>query len=193
MRQVNSYGHPLYFPGDGLPNRGCGARQAARGEFWYVLRFEDVDWSMVTWPWSCTFLVSITRRKPGPPRRLYLNPLPLGDMKMRRLAPSGQQLVQPALSSASKMFAKCPVVLEFITATAYEDGTARKPGYTTLRNKGHCFEITAYDYDSGMRLSVGGPDLDHVYLALNELLATPEAPWTVDEYLTSLLAKKRKK
>lgn len=112
---------------------------------------------------------------------------------MRKLAGAAGDTPRPRLTHETKYFAKVPLVIEFIIATSYDDGSSRTPGYLTLRNRGHVLELTAYDPDSGLRLAVCGPDIDHCYMALNTLLGAENAPWVCDDYLTSQLAKKKKK
>lgn len=99
----------------------------------------------------------------------------------------------PALPATSVLLAKLPAIREFLSATGYDDGSPRVPGYLTLRNRGHSYEITLYDPDAGLRLPARGPDLDKTLLLAEQLLGVQEAPWEVDNYLTEQLAKKSKK
>lgn len=123
----------------------------------------------------------------------YSTTLPIEVMKVRKLSPAGGEGPRPRLNSETVFFRKVSMVVEFLCATSYEDGSPRTPGYLTLRNRGHCYELTAYDPDSGQRLCVGASDLDSCYTALNTMLGADLAPWTLDDYLTGLLSKKRKK
>lgn len=112
---------------------------------------------------------------------------------MRRLTSAAGDAPRPKLSGESAIFRKLPLISEFVSLTTYEDGTPRLPGYVTLRNRGHCYELTGYDYDSGQRLVVGALTLDEVWAALNGNLGADLAPWVPDDYLTGLLTKKKKK
>lgn len=112
---------------------------------------------------------------------------------MRRLSNAGDGAPRPALSSESKAWAKYPLMREFVTKTTYDDGSPRTPGDVGLRNRGHIFELTARDPDSGLRLPVCAQTLDEVFFALESLLGAENAPWVCDEYLTAQLAKKKKK
>lgn len=146
-----------------------------------------------SWPWSGTWLMAVYRRGDYTRATLWLHSLPLEVMKMRKLASVGAGVVMPALPRESKTFAKFPLYEEFMAATSYDDGTPRTPGYSTLRNRGHCYELTLYDYDSGLRLPISGPDKDHVYKVAEQLLGVPDAPWQPDDYLMGLLSKKKRK
>lgn len=125
------------------------------------------------------------------PHNLYLTHKEL--MMKRRNLPAGTGIVQPALPSASLMLGKLPAVREFLTATEYEDKTARTPGYLTVRNRQVTFEVTLYDPDSGSRLSARAAKLDDVLALVEQLLGVEEAPWEVDPYLTEQLSRRRKK
>ncbi|OWY61056.1 hypothetical protein B7486_65850, partial [cyanobacterium TDX16] len=98
----------------------------------------------------------------------------------RRLTQVGSQVIQPALPAASVMLGKLPAVREFLTATEYEDKTARVPGYLTIRNRGVTFEVTIYDPDAGARLSARAAKLDDVLALIEQLLGVEEAPWEID-------------
>jgi hypothetical protein len=120
------------------------------------------------------------------------------ELRVKKRAPlvSGASAIVPALPSKSLILGKLPTVREWLTCTVYEDGTPRVPSYITLRNRGSSFEVTLYDPDQGARLPVGGPEIDHVLLALEQLLCVDEQPWEIDQYLAKQLqrgGKRRKK
>lgn len=98
----------------------------------------------------------------------------------------------PALPGDSQFFAKLPLLREFLSVTAYDDGSMRTPGSYRFENKLICYQITLYDADAGMRLPVSGATMDDVLKATERLLGAPDAPWEVDRYLTEQLAKKSK-
>lgn len=116
------------------------------------------------------------------------------ERKMKRRQPplEGGEYIAPALSMTSTILSKLPALREFITATSYEDGTARVPGYFTLRNRGASFEITVYDYDSGCRMAVTAPELDKALLLLETMLGVADAPWEQDRWLMEQLVKRNK-
>jgi len=98
----------------------------------------------------------------------------------------------PALGMESKLLEKPPPLPEFVSATAYEDGSIRTPGSFRFENKLICYQITLYDADAGMRLPISAGTLDDVFKAVERLLGAPDAPWEVDRYLTEQLSKKVK-
>lgn len=99
----------------------------------------------------------------------------------------------PALSIESAILKKCPLVMEFCTATAYEDGSARQPGYYTMRNRTIEFELTVYDPDAGMRLTVRSREHDRCFHGMEVLLGAPDTQWEVDRYLWEHRPKEKKK
>lgn len=110
----------------------------------------------------------------------------------RRAAPSEGQPAIP-LESESVVLKDFPKLREFLTCTVFDDMSRRQPGYLTIRTRGLTFEMTLYDYDSGMRLAVQGRDIDEMFASAELLVSTENAPWTPDQYLLSLLAKNQKK
>lgn len=114
-------------------------------------------------------------------------------MAIRKREVIGTPMSIPALDATTKHLQKVPLLLEFVSATAYEDGAPRQPGYFTLRNRVIEWELTVYDPDAGARLAVRARTLDQVWFAVETLLGASEAPWEPDRYLQSLLVPKKKK
>ena len=115
------------------------------------------------------------------------------DARMKRRTPAEAGLPAVPLDASSKLFGKLSLVCEFLTSTAYDDGTPRTPGYVTWRNRGGSFEITAYDPDAGLRCAVRHMTIDGAWAALDVLIGATEAPWEIDQYLTDQLLKKKKR
>lgn len=118
-----------------------------------------------------------------------------GDEKMpiKRRAMGADLPPIPALSIETVLLKKCSMLVEFCSATAYEDGAARTPGYFTFRNRTIEYELTVYDPDAGMRISCCAPDLDRVFAGMEALLKAPDAPWMVDRYLWERKPKEKRK
>lgn len=112
---------------------------------------------------------------------------------IKRKSPSGEMPPVPALTVQTKILMKCHLLMEFITATAYEDGTVRTPGYFTIRNRTIEFECTLYDPDGGVRCAVRARDMDNLLAAVETLLGAEDAVWEQDQYLMSRRPKSRKK
>lgn len=118
--------------------------------------------------------------------------VPQEEWRVKKRAPlvTGAHIIVPPLPAKSLMLNKTPLLREWLSATSYEDGSPRVPSYVTLRNRGATYEITLYDPDQGARLVVAGPEIDHVLMALEQLLGVDEAPWEIDKYLAEQLTKR---
>lgn len=118
-----------------------------------------------------------------------------GDEKMpiKKRAPSGELPVIPALSVDTTILKRCPLLVEFLSATAYEDGSIRQPGYITIRNRTIEYEATLYDPDAGMRVSIRARELDKMLAGVEAILGATEAPWEIDKYLWEHKPKEKKK
>jgi len=114
-------------------------------------------------------------------------------MGFARRQATGDRLPQPQLSQDSKVLAKLPHLIAFVSDVQYEDKTPRVPGYFTLRNRAFTYEITLYDPDAGLRVAIRDLTLDGAFAAANELLRAPDAPWETDDYLMSQLSKKKRR
>ena len=113
-------------------------------------------------------------------------------MGIKKREVTAMDLAPPSAPAATSYLTLSPLLLEFISATTYEGGLVRTPGYFTLRTKWTEWEGTLYDPDAGMRLPVRAPTVDDLMVALEVALGTQEAPWEVDRYLSEQLAKKTK-
>lgn len=160
---------------------------------WYVVRGKCVEYLVYFTPWTGSGLVAVDWVERGTSSRAWSSPLTYREMGMRKLTASSEGAPRPRLAYASKVFAKYPVLSDFLSATAYDDGTARTPGYSTIRNRIHCYEITLYDPDSGQRGSVTAVDFDSVHAAAEAFLGAETAPWGPDDYLMEQLEKRKKK
>lgn len=166
-----------------LPRYGERSYRVQKGDVWYV-----VHWASHKGCWARSWgRSSIDDLIP-----ISMYPRPEEQSMKRRSPPvDGPAIVAP-LPSASTLWPKLPATRAFIHDTAYEDGTARIPGYITIRNKVTTIEITYYDPDSGTRLPCRGSTLDQALTLGEQLLGVEEAPWEVDKYLMEQLVAKSK-
>lgn len=134
-------------------------------------------------------------RKMLPPHYPYLEQWGTGwdQMPIKKRFRSEGPVLQVALDATTAILKKCPLLMEFLTATAYEDGTPRQPGYYTVRNRVIEFEITLYDPDAGMRVSVRSREHDKMFWGAEAILGAEDVAWEVDRYLTERLPKKKEK
>jgi len=115
------------------------------------------------------------------------------ESKVKRRVTDPLTLKMPPLPSESKVLAKFPLLCEFITSRAYDDGSDRSPGELRIRPGVVDFEGTLYDVDAGQRCSIRAKTIDDLLAGLNLLAGASDAPWETDNYLTKLLATKTKK
>lgn len=151
-----------------------------RGETWYL-----IHWLPYRGLWAVS---SAPKGRPNDTLHVATARPPEARMKRRQPMPAGVAVVK-ALPSASTLLPKLPALRAFISETAYEDGTARTPGYWTVRNRVTTFEVTLYDPDSGSRLVCRGATLDETFALAEQLVSVESAPWEPDRYLSEQLAK----
>lgn len=167
-----------------LPRHGEKRIIIARGATWYLLHwvhraaYRVTQWGPVGLPAEAVVTVDCHSTEV---------------LRMKRRTPAEAGLPALPLPSESKLFAKLPLIREFLSATAYDDGSPRQPGYLTVRNRGGSYEITAYDPDAGLRAAVRAMTIDDTWAALELLLGAAEAPWETDHYLMDQLLKKKKR
>jgi len=154
------------------------------GHLWWLLEWRS------RLGWWC---LERGRFERGEPVRVgeYPRPEECSTVKKRQVA-SGD-LILPFLGRDSKLLAKLPRLCEFISATAYDDGTFRQPGYLTFRNRMTTYEITLYDPDYGLRLALRAVTIDEVLTLAEKAVDADGMPWEVDNYLTEQLSKKKPK
>lgn len=111
----------------------------------------------------------------------------------RREVGTGAGYIAPALSADSKLLGKLPAVMEFLTATAYEDGTPRTPGYMWVSNRTVAFEVTIFDPDGCAKLPALGKTLDEAFALLEAHLRAESPPWQQDGFLVKKAAEKKRK
>lgn len=112
---------------------------------------------------------------------------------MKRRVVKGSDLILPLLSRETATLKKLPDLVAFLAECSYDDMTMRTPGYFTLRNRLHCYELTLYDPDAGVRLALRAQTLDDVLRLANEAVTAEGLPWEIDNYLQEQLTKKTKK
>lgn len=173
--------------------RRAGRLLPARGERWFWVGWNATRFLLRWEKWQGIRVVSVHRhRTPDEPITFY-RPEEFTTVPIKRRTPLAEPVPLPALPATSKVLAKCPLLCEFLSATAYEDGSARQPGYVTLRNRVIEWELTLYDPDAGARVALRARTLDDVFATAEVLLSSAEAPWEPDRYLMEQLARKPKK
>lgn len=166
---------------------------AAARERWYVLLGRVRQWHALWHPGAGHIVYGSAPAGSLAADTVYLDPRQDWWQMKRRSVQSGSAAVSPALSAESKVLKGMPSLCEFLSATVYDDGTARTPGYMWISNRRTAYEITLFDPDACCKLPVIGKTLDDVYAAAEALLRAEEAPWQHDEYLAERQAKSKKK
>lgn len=115
----------------------------------------------------------------------------LAMLKRRTAAPQGQ--IVTALEMPQLFAKRWPALAEFLVATQFEDGTSRVPGELKMSNRGANWLLTLYDVEQACRLPVNAPTIEHGLGLLEQLLGVGEAPWESDQYLQTLLDRRKKK
>lgn len=127
------------------------------------------------------------------PEVYYLDPNERRSLMKRRSVVSPDAAIRPALPHESKVFLRLTALCEFLSATVYDDGTARTPGYFWFSNRGTLYELTLFDPDAGARLPLVAKTIDDAFAAADLTLRAEDAPWQPDKYLTEQLEKRRPK
>lgn len=86
-----------------------------------------------------------------------------------------------------------PNVFEYMTATAYADGSARRTSSLLLFNDQGFLKAMLRDADAGLCCWVGGNSLEGVLAALEAALCDPEHEWRVDRQASGQKATRVKK
>jgi len=125
--------------------------------------------------------------------RVYCDHFEVMPMIKRRDVSTSAGYVVPPLSADSKLLAKCPALLEFLTATQYEDGSPRTPGYMWISNRTAAFEVTVFDPDGCGKLPVLAKTLDEAFALVEVHLRADQAPWQQDGFLLKKASEKKKR
>jgi len=112
-------------------------------------------------------------------------------LKRREGVPSGG--VVAALEMPAIFAKRWPGVAEFLVATQFEDGSSRAPGEIRFANRGAGWLVTLYDVEQAARLPVNAPTIEQGLSLMEQLLGVEEAPWEHDQYLQTLLDRRKKK
>lgn len=173
--------------------RRAGRLLPLRGEKWYYVESATLRLLLRWAAYHGTRVVSVERLgADGPPITFYA-PEELRTVPIKKRQPPDKEKTIPALPAESKILAKFPLLREFLSATQYEDGEARVPGYLTIRPRFIEWEVTLYDPDAGCRVAVRARTLDDMLQGAEVILSASEAPWEPDNYLQEQLAKRTKK
>lgn len=164
-----------------------------RREQWYYLTDHRVRYALHWRPWYGLWQVAEIILGLGDVERRIRTPRP-SERGMKKLKiDSATGVVPIGVTNTSVMWGKLAKLREHLTATAYDDGTIRDPGYMWIKTTLTQWVITIFEPSACARLDVRGPTLDDTLLLVEKLLSAEEAPWEIDSYLQDKAAKKVKK
>lgn len=191
MRRL--WGTRVLEPGARASVRRGGQRLPMRGEKLLWMWFQGFP-LLMWWKAHAGYrpLALATKKEPGR-EDIQQWFLPGEEVAIKRRQNIDTPALLPFLSNETVILKKCPALVEFISATAYEDGSPRQPGYVTIRNRVIEFEITLYDPDAGQRVSIRARLIDQCFAGVEAILQAVDAPWEPDQYLQGRLPKKKKK
>lgn len=117
-----------------------------------------------------------------------------GTFQMKRRDPaSSKSDAQHLASCESVLFSKLHPLVAHCCCTKYDDDTARKPGWWTVKTMGSAWVVEVKDPDTCSRLVVVQQTLDDALALASVLLESDEAPWEPDPWLKANEAKQNKK
>jgi len=81
-------------------------------------------------------------------------------MPLKRRSGIGRNVALPALDPPALLSKRWPAVSEFLVATLFDDNTCRLPGELKWSAKAAGWQVTLYDVEQALRLSVNAPDVE---------------------------------
>jgi len=114
-------------------------------------------------------------------------------MPLKRRSGIGRNVALPALDPPALLSKRWPAISEFLVATLFDDNTCRLPGEIKWSAKAAGWQVTLYDVEQALRLSVNAPDVEKAMSMLEQLLGVEDAPWEIDNYLQALKERREKK
>ena len=116
-----------------------------------------------------------------------------GDFMAKRRVPRAVGAEVPAHLAAveTNLFGKLVPLVLHCCETRYEDGTARTPGWWTLKTMGSAWVIEVKDPDTCSRLVVIQQSVDDCLNLASVLLESEEAPWEPDPWMRAQSARKK--
>lgn len=119
----------------------------------------------------------------------------IGDVAMKKRVPRAVGAEAPAHLAAveSNLFSRLMPLVAHCCETRYDDGTARTPGWWTLKTMGSAWIVEIKDPDTCSRLVVVQQSVDDALALASVLLESEEAPWEPDPWMRAAAAKKKTK
>jgi hypothetical protein len=154
----------------------------ALGGRWLVCEYRPHNGLQARW---------LGEAKPGGAKSLQWSWLESRMTMKKREALGLTGVVMPGPASTSVILAKLPNVRDFLSSTAWDDGSPRVPGKMSLTANGTVWEVTLQCPSTASRMTFRGGKLDDVLTLAEQYVNAPDAPWEVDRYLAEKLAEKK--
>lgn len=163
--------------------RGLSVVNVKHGPIVVAMRFES---------YRGYHLASVTRYSNGDvvSRREY----PWRKDWMKKIAVGGAGSSNPPEHLAnpeSTLLAGLPSLRAHCSCTRYEDGSARKPGWFTVKTMGSAWVVQVKDPDAGAQMQVTSQTLDDALTMADLLVGSEGAPWEPDAYLRATQSRKK--
>lgn len=164
-----------------------------RRERWFYLEQHGVRYVVHWKPWQGLWVTSRHVKSLARVGTVYRTPRPeTSKVKKLKLA-TGTGAPALGVGAGSVILGKCPKIREHLTATTYEDGDMRTPGYLWLKTTSSQWVLTLFSPDDCARLDCRAATLDEVLMLAEKWLSVEDAPWEIDTYLQEKKAKTKKK
>ncbi len=99
----------------------------------------------------------------------------------------------PPLSSDSVLLKRLARLREFLSLTAYDDGSPRAPGRLWLDSDGTAYIITLFEPSAMVRARFRAAGIDDVFALADTFLGADTPPWEVDQWARDRVTAKKKK
>lgn len=114
-------------------------------------------------------------------------------MKRRKSQDGVVRDVEHIAAIESDVLSKLHPLVAHCSCVKYEDGSARQPGWWTVKTMGAAWVVEVKDPDTCCRLVVVQQTIDDALTLASVLLESDEAPWEPDQWLRAAQAKNKKK
>lgn len=108
-------------------------------------------------------------------------------------AGGGANEVVPPLPAESKLMAKCKRLMEWLTATTYDDGSPRTPGSLWIDSDSAAFKAMLKEPSLLLCARIRAGTFDDLIAAVETFLGLDSPPWEPDKFALERASKKTKK
>lgn len=117
------------------------------------------------------------------PQTTFTKPLRLKRLTMKKREAIGLGgVAMPGPAPTSTILGKLKTIREFMSTTAYDDGSPRAVSALRITSRGTVWQLTLTDPDTYARLPVQDASLDDALALMEKLLQSEQCPWEPDPY-----------